>query len=280
MTEQTDNKKLIEEAKTGLAAFDEYWGNGGPVDAAYGLPWEMIRRLLAVFEKALTPTDDERETAVSRAYNAVTGQDDETWNPDKTLDALNELWDSAAGFRRSEVPEPSAEGYAEFENWEQEMFRHQPVLSMADGSIAGCQCLDRVFVKGREDWGTHLASIVTSRLSHEPQGEPSDAQVHVDHAFVQTGAVLAFECSCGIGRSEVVTVDLPQQVDAVAAAIAQAADADYWTDEIAAWEGAEAWEREAHPDNYPAMAYEDREAFRKQARAAVHAIAPQEGISA
>lgn len=47
------------------------------------------------------------------------------------------------------------------------MFRHQPVLSMADGSIAGCLCLDRVFAKGREDWGTHLASIITARL--EPQ---------------------------------------------------------------------------------------------------------------
>lgn len=78
---------------------------------------------------------------------------------------------------RAELPEPSTEGYAEFESWEQEMFRHQPVLSMADGSIAGCQCLDRVFVKGREDWGTHLASVITSRLAQEPQGEPSDAQV-------------------------------------------------------------------------------------------------------
>lgn len=81
-----------------------------------------------------------------------------------------------ARFRRSEVPEPSTEGYAEFEDWEQEMFRHQPVLSMADGSIAGCQCLDRVFLKGREDWGTHLASVITARLP-KPQGEPSDAQV-------------------------------------------------------------------------------------------------------
>lgn len=89
----------------------------------------------------------------------------------------------AAVRERREVPEPSAEGYAEFEDWEQEMFRHQPVLSMADGSIAGCQCLDRVFVKG-EDWGTHLATIITSRITAEPQGEPSDAQVEAAGALL------------------------------------------------------------------------------------------------
>ena len=53
----TDNEKLIDEAKSGLAAFDLYWGDGGPVDAAYGRPWELIRRLLAVFEKAHAPAD-------------------------------------------------------------------------------------------------------------------------------------------------------------------------------------------------------------------------------
>lgn len=244
---------------------------------------------------------DEREAAITAAYNAVTGQDGESWHPDQTLAALNTLWDLASGFRRSaapepssecpqchrtdgqhklgcgerfgaepygehrdltprgnlvctgcrvcgcpalgiapqaaptddergqqfvtdadldrfeaiatpmyqstreaagaskylvsdlcqwivrlvaevrrlrrsEVPEPSAEGYAKFEDWEQEMFRHQPVLSMADGSVAGCQCLDRVFVKGREDWGSHLAAVITARLPG-PQGEPSDAEV-------------------------------------------------------------------------------------------------------
>lgn len=61
------------------------------------------------------------------------------------------------------------------------------------------------------------------------------------------------------------------QVDAVAKAIAEAAIADYWTDEIAEWEGSEEWEREAYPDNHPHTAYEDREEFRKQARAALRA---------
>lgn len=61
------------------------------------------------------------------------------------------------------------------------------------------------------------------------------------------------------------------QVDRVAEAIARVADADYWTTEISEWEGSEDWEREAHPDNYPDGAYEDREWYRKQARAALEA---------
>lgn len=39
----------------------------------------------------------DRDRAITEAYNAVTGQDDETWNPDKTLLALNALWDEAEG---------------------------------------------------------------------------------------------------------------------------------------------------------------------------------------
>ena len=38
-----------------------------------------------------------RDKALTKAYNAVTGQDDEAWNPDKTWQALNELWDEAEG---------------------------------------------------------------------------------------------------------------------------------------------------------------------------------------
>ena len=52
------NEKLIEEARAGLAAFDEYWGAGAPVSPEHGRPWELIRGLLSVFEKAHTPTDD------------------------------------------------------------------------------------------------------------------------------------------------------------------------------------------------------------------------------
>lgn len=79
----------------------------------------IIRDLLAVFEEAHsretvhsygipvhieevhTPTDGEREAAITEAYNAVTGQDDDSWGPDKTLAAMKKLWDVAAGFHRA-----------------------------------------------------------------------------------------------------------------------------------------------------------------------------------
>lgn len=40
---------------------------------------------------------EDREKALTKAYNAVTGQDDESWDPDKTLEALKELFDEAEG---------------------------------------------------------------------------------------------------------------------------------------------------------------------------------------
>jgi hypothetical protein len=33
---------------------------------------------------------------------------------------------------------------------------------MSDGAIVGCQCMDRVFVTKAEDWGTHLADVMTA----------------------------------------------------------------------------------------------------------------------
>ena len=57
--------------------------------------------------------------------------------------------------------------------------------------------------------------------------------------------------------------------DRIAEAIARAQDADYWTDDIARWERSEEWEREAHPDEYPGMAYEDRDDYRTAAQAVI-----------
>lgn len=61
---------------------------------------------------------------------------------------------------------------------------------------------------------------------------------------------------------------------AVAKAIARAADADGWTDEIAEWEAMEDWERDAYPDEYPGMAYEDQVDYINQAEAAIAAAWP------
>lgn len=48
---------------------------------------------------------------------------------------------------------------------ELDMYRHQPVLSMEDGRIMGCQCMDRVFYKDHEDWGSHLAEVCEPRMT-------------------------------------------------------------------------------------------------------------------
>lgn len=61
---------LVEEATAGLAAFDEYWGGGGPVEAPGGRPWELIRRFLAVFEQAHTAPEDTAELA---AFEKIAG---------------------------------------------------------------------------------------------------------------------------------------------------------------------------------------------------------------
>ena len=55
--------------------------------------------------------------------------------------------------------EPNDDRTPEFEAIEQELFKHQPLLSMQDGSIRGCKCMDRVFYNQAEDWGTHLAEV-------------------------------------------------------------------------------------------------------------------------
>lgn len=57
------------------------------------------------------------------------------------------------------APQAPSERTPEFESREQELFKHQPVLSMKDGGIAGCKCMDRVFYNQTEDWGTHLAEV-------------------------------------------------------------------------------------------------------------------------
>ena len=64
-------------------------------------------------------------------------------------------------------------------------------------------------------------------------------------------------------------------IDRIAAAIAEADSADYWVPEITDWETSEEWKREAYPDEYPSSAYEDRERYRKQARAALLALEPE-----
>ena len=139
----------------------------------------------AFIEKAQAPTDDERDELEVQDLATVIGNvviDYEDTGPyskrpirirdtcaDWSMEIAGEV--QAAGFRRHTQTERSPE----FDSLEQELFKHQPVLSMRDGSIAGCQCLDRVFHKDTEDWGTHLAEVFESlRPAHT---EPTGAQV-------------------------------------------------------------------------------------------------------
>ena len=195
------DEQLIEEAKAGLAAFDAYWGHGGPVAAAYGRPWEIIRRLLAVFERAHTPTDDEREALIEKATLAMieryaepphgewswsdmaraalavfekahTPSDDEREALARAIDPIGYTGAFAgraadralaAGFRRSEVPEPSAED------------------AFAPGECTGAgDCDAPIHVHGC--YRPHRADQCDApeeygHLPGEPQGEPSDAQI-------------------------------------------------------------------------------------------------------
>jgi hypothetical protein len=53
-------------------------------------------------------------------------------------------------------------------------FTHRPITSMKDGSIAGCQCMDRVFVNRVEDWDQHIAdALLASGLLGEPREDES-----------------------------------------------------------------------------------------------------------
>lgn len=53
------------------------------------------------------------------------------------------------------------------EDWS---FEHRPILSMKDGHIASCKCMDRVFVNGQEDWDQHIAdSLLAAGFTRHPQ---------------------------------------------------------------------------------------------------------------
>lgn len=131
------------------------------------VPVEDIRRLIDAREKALgeatvTPTDadeviSEREALTRRAIRAADEADRchnptiEAWSDGEqfTSDDLRAL---AAGFRRSEVPEPSAvEG--------------RMCGPCSRGQHAPCD-------RENEFWGD-----CTCSCNAKPQGEPSDAQV-------------------------------------------------------------------------------------------------------
>lgn len=119
----------------------------------------------------------DRERLIESAKRAISEYDIAKANrvsvaPDRMAILLAEF---VAVFEQAHTP--TDERTPEFEALEQDLFKHQPLLSMSDGSIAGCQCMDRVFHKRTEDWGTHLAEVFTD-LRRTVQDCPSWQRIY------------------------------------------------------------------------------------------------------
>ena len=93
--------------------------------------------------------------------------------------------------------EPDDDRTPEFEAIEQELFKHQPLLSMQDGSIRGCKCMDRVFVTKTEDWGTHLAEVFT-RLS---RATVPDAATEIARSLARASTITGADAEVIAGAS-------------------------------------------------------------------------------
>ncbi|MBW1639256.1 hypothetical protein G3H63_09250 [Microbacterium resistens] len=162
---------------------------------------------LAVFEEAQRKACTCREALGSHAVNCPAFEEAHTPSDDE-----REAWlageRSVADAMHYAANPTDDERTPEFEALEQELFKHQPVLSMQDGGIAGCRCMDRVFHKRTEDWGTHLAEVFeTLGFRRTVQGEPritiehgggntvtgTPAQV-LNHAAI-TAALDAYRCA-------------------------------------------------------------------------------------
>ncbi|WP_417540766.1 hypothetical protein [Microbacterium maritypicum] len=190
----TDKKKLIEEARR---AYLDAWAETNLADVPPGTRSRNgIIAALAVFEKAHTPTDDERqvfdaiadrlgEHSQARNYEiADSGEYETRLRGPVDVEVLSEwLLPTVLGFCRSEVPEPSAEGPAfiaimppspETSNrWYSMYCRVCGVEEMMADTADDPRLLDRRDEHNRE---RHA----------EPQGEPSDARAKVIDALVMT----------------------------------------------------------------------------------------------
>lgn len=169
----TDNEKLIEDARR---AYLDAWAATNLEDVRPGTRNRNgIIAALAVFEKALTPTNDERAWAEYRDADPA----------NNTPDQRRAFF---AGFRRTEAPEPSAEPRCEHGTSLTDLCEHverlvnaepqgEPSSEVAEPSTepdalcgdwpAPCNCDDPV---------THDGSVPASIVQSE-RAEPSDAQV-------------------------------------------------------------------------------------------------------
>lgn len=101
----TDNEKLIEEAAEAmLDAARELLGVETIGERPREMTREYARRAFAVFEKAHTPTDDKREALLRDLYSL------RGWSGGDVVRRIEIIDRAMAALRRTEVPEPGAEG--------------------------------------------------------------------------------------------------------------------------------------------------------------------------
>lgn len=177
----SDNEKLIEEAYRQGRSDEKY-------SLAYAPP---------VFEKALgeatvTPTDDERE-ALAKLLDEI----DSDWlmgeaRPPYPSEMAHELILRGVGFRRSEVPEPSAEDYPDAEALAAlRANAPEPSAIINEGTDDAWQAIADALGNLGYALNSHeetAAWVQQYLFTPEPQGEPSDAQdFKIDHELMHAG---------------------------------------------------------------------------------------------
>lgn len=176
----TDNEKLIE-VKTALTramSRKEWREDGWEVPA---IDVQDAFDALAAFEKAHTPTDDEREalTYLITAFRfRERGLRGVALEPDLAVSRPLAEFLHREGFRRSVVPEPSDEHECTWACWvDRYGFDHHPEPR---GDLEICQC----YRDGSE--------LVTCARHAEPQGETSDAQGIIARALMDSARMDTF----------------------------------------------------------------------------------------
>lgn len=173
----TDSEKLIDEAAKAMFEVDQKmpW----PMESTASLTdfKDMARAALAVFEKAHTPTDDEREALraeveqVQRAaWAEIHGQDPTRTYSVAEVKKLVYSFDNliSSVLRRSEAPEPSAEAQALVDAVQEAMDRYSETANL-DGEDSPISWIPVIRIEEAID-------SVPLPFVTEPQGEPSDAQ--------------------------------------------------------------------------------------------------------
>lgn len=140
---------------------------------------------LAVFEKAHTPTDNEQEALARTIYLWDVAESVSSTAWEDLLDTQRDVWLEgadfviAAGFRRSEVPEPSAEGPAFIA-----IMPSSPETSKRWYSMYCRECgVEEMMAETADDPRLIERRDAHNRVIH-PQGEPSDADLDAARAEI------------------------------------------------------------------------------------------------